>query len=448
MNIQSETVRRYVLEHLEDGSFAVGKRLPGFRKIAEELNVSGPVVQNSLNTLVNEGILKAVPRSGLYVDPDWTYRRLQGCLQLYREDTLLPWVREFRNELGKKLPQLHISSSFPESPFQIIPTVKAQTVHEGMMDLMPILKECYPDLSLFHAEQLAPFMHDGRLTALPFLFSPRIVVCDREMLAQAGCKEPSPDWCIDDLLEIVRKLQVRFPGETVFRWSTTPGQWLNFVLNCGGQLFDPESPDPVKFDSPEARCGLRYYRLLHEGNREADVLETTPNTAVMVLERQFYGMQLKNEEDRWLFLPVPGDRRGHNGISIQATELLAIRRDGIDHNLIRPLIRYLWSEEFQDHLAELKYGIPIRRSSAAKSFSPDSSADAVFKRACASIRTEYQLYDENLFALMVSGMRELLRSTGDLDTGITDFAQTVRLYIKYMKLFPKNKRNQLKHNSK
>ena len=68
MNIQSETVRRYVLEHLEDGRFSSGMRLPGFRKIADELNISRPVVQNALNTLVNEGVLRAVPRSGLYVD--------------------------------------------------------------------------------------------------------------------------------------------------------------------------------------------------------------------------------------------------------------------------------------------------------------------------------------------------------------------------------------------
>ncbi len=448
MNIQSETVRRYVLEHLEDGRFAVGKRLPGFRKIAVELNVSGPVVQNALDTLVNEGILKAAPRSGLYVDPDWTYRRIQGCLQLFRQDDRLPWVQEFRAELGRRLPQLHISSSFPESPFRIITTVAAQTCHEGMMDLLPILQECYPDLSPFHAEQLKPFMHGGRLTALPFLFSPRIVACDREMLAQAGCEEPSVNWCIDDLLGIVRKLQARFPGKTVFRWSTSPGQWLNFVLNCGGQLFDPESSDPVKFDSPEARRGLHYYRLLHEGNQETEDLENQPNAAVMVLERQFYGLKLKNEEDRWLFLPVPGKRRGHNGISIQATELLAVRRDGIDHDLIRPLIRYLWSEEFQDHLAVLKYGIPIRRSSAEKSFADNSPADAAFRRACASIQNEYQLYDGNLFDLISSGMRKLLRSNGNLDFEITEFARTVRQYIKYLDLFPQNRQNQLKHDSK
>ena len=71
MNIQSATVRKYVLEHLEDGSFSTGRRLPGFRKIADELKISCPVVQNALDKLVNEGILLAKPRSGLYVEPEW-----------------------------------------------------------------------------------------------------------------------------------------------------------------------------------------------------------------------------------------------------------------------------------------------------------------------------------------------------------------------------------------
>ena len=41
MNIQSETVRRYVLAHLEDGSFSPEKRLPGFRKIAIRPQIGG-----------------------------------------------------------------------------------------------------------------------------------------------------------------------------------------------------------------------------------------------------------------------------------------------------------------------------------------------------------------------------------------------------------------------
>ena len=78
-NIQSDAVRKYVLEHLENGSFFSGMRLPGFRRIADELNISGPIVQKSLDTLVNEGILRSEPRSGLYVEPEWQCRPIAFC---------------------------------------------------------------------------------------------------------------------------------------------------------------------------------------------------------------------------------------------------------------------------------------------------------------------------------------------------------------------------------
>lgn len=435
MNIQSETVRKYVLDRLEDGRFTSGRRLPGSRKISEELNISRPVVQNALDTLVNEGVLKAEQRSGLYVDPSWQYRRIQGCLHIYRKDTYLPWVAQLRTELGKQLPQLHISNSFQESPFRIVTTATAQTAHEGMMDLMPVLKECYPDLSLFYTEQLKPFMQYGRLTALPFLFSPRIIACNREILAEAGCHVPSPDWCIEDLLELTGKLKKHHSDRPVFRWSTNIGHWLNFILNCGGQLFDPESADPVKFDSPEAIKGLHYYRLLRDEQQIAENMDFY-GSAITIIDRQFYGMYLKDVEKQYLFLPIPGDRPERNGVSIQATELLSIRLDGIDRGLIRPIVRFLWSEEFQDHLAQLKYGIPIRRSSAEKSFAENTPADAAFKQARISLRSMYQLYDSKLFSLITSGMSRLLRSNDDLNREVFDLAYTVRQYIKYMNLFP------------
>ena len=68
MNTHSDTVRHYVLDKLENGTLDAGMRLPGSRKISDELNISRPVVQSALETLVTEGILRSVSRSGLYVD--------------------------------------------------------------------------------------------------------------------------------------------------------------------------------------------------------------------------------------------------------------------------------------------------------------------------------------------------------------------------------------------
>ena len=430
MNVKAETVRKYVLNCLEDGTFSEGMRLPGSWKISEKLNISRTVVQKALNTLVNEGILKAAPRSGLYVEENWKYRRIQGSLRIYTPNQL-PWLPMFRAELKWDLPQLHISSAFRECPFEIITTSAAQTRHYEFIDLMPNLKKYYPDLTLFHTELLNPFIRDGRLTALPFLFSPRIIACNRRMLAEAGCPEPSPEWTLDDLMNLAAQLGKHYPPEKIFDWSVNILLWMNFILACGGRLFDLSASDPVKFDSPEAKKGLKYFRSLRSVRSISDEQDTA-RCALSIISRQFYALKLhKTHENDFLFLPFPGDSPDRTGSSIQATELFAIRRDGVDHGISGPIIRFLWSEKFQDHLAELRYGIPIRKSSAEKAFSAGNPADVVFKQACARICSSYQLCNVNIQNLITSGIGKILKGDGNIDRELSKLAQTVRLYINY-----------------
>lgn len=429
MLVPTEVVRKYVLNCLEDGTYTEGMRLPGSRKISEKLNISRTVVQKALNTLVNEGILKAALRSGLYVEEDWRYRRIQSSLRIYTQKKL-PWLPMFRAKLNRELPQLHISTEFSECPFEIITTSPAQARHDEFIDLMPILKKCYPDLNLFHTELLTPFIRDGRLTALPFLFSPRIIACNRRMLAEAGCPEPSQKWTLDDLMDLADRLGKHFPPEKIFDWSPDVFLWMNFILACGGRLFDPDAADPVKFDSPEAKKGLKYFRSLRSVRPDPGKQESF--CALSVISRQIYALKLhKTLENEFLFLPFPGDSPKRSGSSIQATELFAIRRDGVDHGISEPIIRFLWSEKFQDHLAELRYGIPIRKSSAKKAFSAGNPADAVFKQACSRICSNYQLYNSSLESFITGGIRKILNGDGNIDRELSQLAQGVRLYISY-----------------
>ena len=429
MNIQSETVRRYVLAHLEDGSFSPEKRLPGFRKIADELKISCPVVQNSLDKLVNEGILLAKPRSGLYVEPNWRFRRIRGTLHIYKSEKPLPWLETFRTELCGQLPQLHISTQFLHGPLEIITTADAQSRHEEFIDLMPILKECYPDMTAFFEEQLKPFTSGERLTALPFVFSPRIIACNRKMLAEAHCDLPSVNWEIADLLKLLGQLSVHYSWEQIFNSYAIRNFWINFVLSCGGELFDSENAGYVKFDSREALEGFRAAKALRPVRRQTKMRQQ--DCAVMIIDRQTYRRIQDQMDDGWVFLPIPGNTPERTGISIQATELFAVRHGSLDQALISPIIRFLWSEKFQDHLAELKYGIPIRRSSADKSFSPETEPDRLFRRCCRLLRNDYQLHDPDLLTLISNGIDQILSADSPLEKDIADFAYVVRQYIKY-----------------
>lgn len=429
MNIQSETVRKYVLDRLEDGSFTSGMRLPGSRKISEELNISRPVVQSALDTLVNEGILKAAQRSGLYVEPEWSQRQIRSSLRVFKSEKPLPWLELFRSELGGQLPELHISTKFRRCPLEIITTAGAQSRHDEFVNLMPILRECYPDLSPFSAEQLQPFTRNGRLTALPFVFSPRLIACSRKMLREAGCAEPSPGWVIADLMNLIAGLRRKFPPERIFSSHTVLTFWINFILSCGSSLFDPENSGLVQFDSAEALDGFRVARALRGPGK---VREIPPQEcAIMIIDRQTYRRIQDGMKDEWLFLPVPGNVPERTGISMQATELFAVRRGSMDQSLISPIIRFLWSEKFQDHLAELRYGIPIRKSSALRSFAENREPDSLFKRYCPQIRNDYQMHDPDLNALISNGIDQILSGEGALEKEIADLAYVVRRYMKY-----------------
>ena len=428
MNIQSATVRRYVLQHLEDGSFSPEKRLPGFRKIADDLRISGPVIQNALDTLVNEGILLAKPRSGLYVEPEWQYREIRGALRVFETKHPIPWLEMFRAEMEKELPQLHVSTRFQCCPLEITTSLPAQSRHEEFMDLMPLLKECYPDLKPFYAERLKPFTFDGRLTALPFVFSPRLIALNRRMLREAGCAEPSPSWTIYDLAALIAKLRKKFSQEKILSHLTIWFFWINFVLSCGGTLFDPQDPKTVRFNSPEA---LEGFRIARELCRPADAEVPLCDSAVTIIDRQTLCRIQNDMKTGWLYLPVPGNTSGRTGISMQATELFAVRRGSLDRDLIAPIVRFLWSEKFQDHLATLRYGIPIRKSSAEKSFADCRGPDSLFKRCCPQIRNEYQISDPDLMLLVCKGIYRVLSGPGKLEKEIAELAQVIQKYIEY-----------------
>lgn len=60
-------VREHILGGLESGELAGGDKLPGAREFSERIGVSLAIVQSAFTSLVREGILESVSRSGTFV---------------------------------------------------------------------------------------------------------------------------------------------------------------------------------------------------------------------------------------------------------------------------------------------------------------------------------------------------------------------------------------------
>lgn len=62
-----EQLYRALRADIESGALAAGARLPSKRAFAKHLGVSVVTVEGALDQLVAEGYVRAVPRSGFYV---------------------------------------------------------------------------------------------------------------------------------------------------------------------------------------------------------------------------------------------------------------------------------------------------------------------------------------------------------------------------------------------
>lgn len=429
-------VRNHILSLLEEGRETAGGKLPGALEIAGQLNISLLTVQNALATLANEGVLKTVPRQGTFVDLDWQKRILQTNIGFYVPCETLPWGDFFAARIHTDLPQMHISAKMRNAVFEIRPTLDVQMNHDQYMDLAPLFEMCYPDRSQFFEAPLNAFYFGKKLAGLPFLFSPRVMFVNTAILQASGCTVPSEGWQWEDFLALVRTLRRHLPGSEIFAWNTSYYLWMNFVLRAGGALIDPAAANPVRIDSAETRLGLKLFRQLRHELFGSDkpappqpLLFEQGKLAFLVDARQAVGRLQQTGLKEWAVVPLPHIPGGRD-LSMQATELLCIRRECFSPDTAEYLVRFLLSDEFQNHLADLEYSVPIRKSSAFRSLRSATAGNQLFLRETESMCSHYHLNSAELARLVITGISCLLANEDDIDDATAELAELVAAYLK------------------
>lgn len=436
METRNLQVRNHILSLLEDGREEAGSKLPSALELAGQLNISLLTVQNALATLANEGVLKTVPRQGTFVDHDWQKRILQTNIGFYVPCETLPWGNFFAERIHADLPQMHISAKMRNAVFEIRPTLDVQMNHDQYMDLAPLFEACFPDRSQFFEAPLNAFYFGKKLAGLPFLFSPRVMFVNTAMLRAAGCSIPSEEWLWEDFLALIRRLRRRHPGSEIFAWNTSYYLWMNFVLRAGGALIDPAAPNPVRINSEKTRLGLKLYReLRHELFGNEKPAPPMPfqfeqgKLAFLVDARQAVGRLQQTDMKEWAVVPLPHIPGGRD-LSMQATELLCIRKECFSSDTAEYLVRFLLSEGFQNHLADLEYSVPIRKSSALRSLYSKTPGNALFQREIETMCSHYHLNSVELARLVTSGISGLLANEDDIDDATAELAELVASYLK------------------
>jgi ABC-type glycerol-3-phosphate transport system substrate-binding protein len=435
MEDRPTTVRNRILDRLETGELSAGDKLPGARDIAAELGYPLITVQHAIDELVKKGVLMTVPRRGTFVHEDWRSRILQRNITLFHAS--LPWADHFQSEIKQILPHCRVCQGFNSSVFEIRTTQYVQTHHDEYLNLAEIFNECVPDQSDIITTPFKSFYVGERLVGLPIIYSPRVLFYNPRLLAAAGCDEPYSGWSWEEFQDCVLKLKKTLPCDSIFKWHADAYLWLNFVMRAGGSLINPERNDPVTIDSPETRYGLKLFRELRdsldlppEGSQYGFRKRFLAGKAAMTVDaRAFLASIVGAGFKDWKTVTLPRIPGGKD-VNVQATELFCVRKSCVDLNDARELVKLLYSESFQNYLADIGYGIPIRKSAAARAIDYEDPADMLFLAESAKMIATYNLESVDLFELVNQSIKNLLTGDEDIDEATAELATMVRSYMK------------------
>lgn len=435
MNVDSK-VRSYILQLLEGSKIKGGDKLLGARAIATKVGVSFLKVQQAIDGLVRDGILKTISRKGTFVQENWRERILQTNLSLYNAS--FPWVRHLSEILERRLPSLRLVSEFSGGVFELTTTLKAQVNRREYMDLSDIFHRLYSDKSIFYERPFATCRAADGLWGIPFIFSPRVIFFNHKLFEKAGCDAPRAGWTWEEFIVCIRKLKKVLPCDKVFDWNTNAHFWINFIFRAGGGLIDLMCDDPVKIDHPRTQYAIRLLSDLRDElgmedrNFEFQQDFLAGDAAFLVAPREFMIFIAESGFEDWRTAPLPLIKGGVD-VNVQATDLLCVRKNCVDYDLAEAFIETMLSEEVQDLIAKSRYGIPIRKSSAFKSVDIEDPRDSLFMAEASKMTAEYNIDSPELLTLIQDGIAQIWKERQDVEKATFELASGVRTFLKIKK---------------
>lgn len=288
-------IRNLLLDKIERGEWRPGAKLPGARQLAGEVGCCFTHLQSVLESLVQQGILLSVPRSGTYVRENWEKRLLQGTLRLHRAAPEDCTRQVYSAPISQEHPELRLTWKFDRAVYEIQVSHYLLGHHSQYLDLGPIFRKLYPDPSAFFPAPFRQFLVNGKLCGIPLLFSPRIIAYNRELFKQCGVELPRPGWSWEEFIACIRKLRSKLPAERVFPFNHALYEFYPIAARFGGRIIEPDQPDPVRVDAPEMLRGLDHYLMLRDllGPEEGPVNYT--DVALRITTREQLAHELTRE---------------------------------------------------------------------------------------------------------------------------------------------------------
>lgn len=253
-------------------------------------------------------------------------------------------------------------------------------------------------------------------------FSPWIVCCNEEIIREGCGWLPSESWDWEEFLELIRTLRKKLPPQKAFAPFGQLASLLTLYFHLGGETWDREQ---VKINTQESLRAIRELQKLYKISGAPLNTRAVPGSAAITL-CTYADINGENHH----FLPLPRVAKVSQR-TLMGGSLLCVRKMVNDFDLVRKLVRYMLSDEFQLELCRTHNGFPIRKQIAAEFIEGNTQLDRL-------LISEMPRIVSTGFSLSPAGgriftgkLRELLKTDEAPENSLIQLQSAVEMLLKF-----------------
>ncbi|TMV45417.1 extracellular solute-binding protein [Paenibacillus mesophilus] len=292
-------------EEIITGMRSVGDYLPPELELSKLFQLSKNTVRKGLDVLVHEGYIEKVPRIGARIirtaRSDAVVLKFAYSPKLVKEIHLMEMIGAFQKQYANIQVQA-VPISYQCKPLNedrlIMDQLDVLTINahdfehfvdpvDGSVRLEPLepVGGIYPFLE-------TPFARDGKLFALPFVFTPVILCYNREHFLEQELPEPDSGWTWEDLRQAGRALTNGNGRFGFYFHLPSANRWPIFLLQNnvvfrrdkqgGYGLNDPKAKEALELCKSLVRDPQLFPNFLSENNQDVHALFLNQNVSMIL----------------------------------------------------------------------------------------------------------------------------------------------------------------------
>lgn len=379
-------IKNILLKEISGGKYKKGDKIPSENVLPSRFQVSKLTVVKAIEELVNEGILERVKGSGTYVAEN--KKQIVLSIAAFRD---CPWIFELFEEAN---PDIKISKTIytHENFYEIVENNTFDLMYltefqldymvsrDKLLDMTDLFQDILFDKPLIYENVLRLFEHRRKQYAMPFLFSPLMILYNKKLFRDCGIDFPSDNWNWENFLNTALKFKsAEKAGISAFIFAQYRNRWPVYIIQNGGEIIDrngyctiggKEAIEAVKW-AHDLLFKHKICPLYPNMTRELSQFLFREGKAAMILET-YYSISQYTKNDRLEIdiAPLPKGKIDTTGLVADA---YAIGKNARNINAAVKFIKFILSLEIQNRIKQTSFGIPsVKDIAESESNIPDN----------------------------------------------------------------------------